>query len=223
MDDSSADERSVDDGGRIIPRRGAMFTDSSLNKADLATNLAVQLLADGGWSALTLRNIAQAARVTPPAIAAWFPSSAVMRAAIAGRYGERWVRERGNQARHRIRPLVSTGEPVTLVEVALSLLPATRLEEVFAGVWLTILEAGRWDDAIAAQLAVVRERERDMVFDLLADVVCRDDVQREGYVDLVLVLTQRLDAALAAPHGALSAERAERAQRVVRACLSGVR
>lgn len=196
-----------------------MFTNSSLAKADLATDLAIQLLADGGWSALTLRNLAHAANVTPQAIAAWLPSASVMRAAIAGRYGERWVRERGHQARSRIRPLFRSAEPVTLQQVALSLLPATWLEEVFAGVWLTIVEAGRWDDALGAPVSVIREAERDMVLDLLCEVQCRDDAQREDFADLVLALTQGLSIARTRTDGAMSAERAEQ---VVHAFLSGV-
>lgn len=196
-----------------------MFTGSSLAKADLATNLAIQLLADGGWSALTLRNLARAANVTPQAIAAWFPSVTVMRASIAGRYGERWLRERNHQAHHRIRPPFGSTEPVTLPQVALSLLPATWVEEVFAGVWLTILEAGRWDDAVGARLSVVREAERDMVLDLLTGVECPSDGRREDHADLVLALTQGLSTARTRPDGAMSAERAEQ---VVHAFLSGV-
>ena len=181
MDDASRDE-----GTSLIPRQGGMFTDSSLNKADLATNLAIQLLADGGWSALTLRNLARTANVTPPAIAAWFPSASVMHAAIAGRYGERWIRERGRRARMRMYAFGST-QPISLPQVALSLLPATRLEEVF---------------------------------DLLMDVECGDEEQSEKYADLVLALTHGLVVARTAPHGAMSAERAEQ---VVHALLSGVR
>lgn len=179
-----------DDDRRLIPHMDAMFTTSSLAKADLATDLAIQLLADGGWSALTLRNMARAANMTPQAIAAWFPSAAAMRAAIAGRYGERWLRKRGTDAHHRLyRPLSST-EPLTVAQVALALLPATWLEETFAGVWLTIVEAGRWEEGVAASVAELREAERDLVLDLLTPVGCRDETQREDLIDVVLTVVQ---------------------------------
>lgn len=185
----------MDDDRRIIPRSGGMFTNSSLAKADMATDLAIQLLADGGWSALTLRNVARAANVTPQAIAAWFPSVTEMRAAVAGRYGERWIRERHYQARAKIRAPVGSTEPVTPSQVALALLPATWLEEVYAGIWHTIVEASRWDEAVNARVTAIREAERDMVFDLLAQVECGDDAQREDFTDLVLAAVAGISAA----------------------------
>lgn len=147
-----------------------MFSRTSPAKADLATDLAIPLLAQGGWSALTLRNMARAGNVTPPAIAAWFPSVRAMRVAIARRYGERWLRERRYVASRRLwwpEDFEPTAAPAArlpecaLPRAALALLPATWLENVFDGVWLTVVEAGRWDEEIASSVAAVLDAERD--------------------------------------------------------------
>lgn len=107
-------------------------------------------VAEGGWSALTLRNVAAAANLTPQAIAAWFPSVGAMRIAVAAVYGDRWVRHLRYLGRTRtLRPV---GEPpLDLSALTAALLPQTWLEEVFDGVWLTIVEAGRWDEAIGSR------------------------------------------------------------------------
>lgn len=194
---------------RYIPRFGPMFTGSSPAKGDMATDLAIPLLAEGGWSAITLRTVARAANVTPQAIAAWFPSVTAMRIAIAERYGDRWIRERGCVARRRLfdrpRPVaVSTARS----EVAHALLPQTWLEEVFDGIWLTVVEAGRWDEAVGSAVADVLERERDVVADLLADRL-RDlpddaalgDQQLDQDVEIVLALVRGLRTARTSRHG----------------------
>ncbi|NYE35207.1 AcrR family transcriptional regulator [Nocardioides cavernae] len=151
---------------RSIPRSGAMFSRASLAKADLATNLAIPLLAEGGWAALTLRAMAHASHVTPQAIAAWFPSVAAMQAAVAGRYGDRWIAERSYLARRRLLELQPA--QTTPDAVVAALLPQSRLEEVFDGVWLTILEASRWDDGLGAAVAHVLAREKEVVHDLVS-------------------------------------------------------
>src|SRR5690349_5746113 len=103
----------MDEDERYIPRWGPMFTNGSLAKADLATNVAIPLVAEGGWGALTLRSMASAANVTPQAIAAWFPSATAMRVAIAGRYGQRWIRHRGRMAGRSLvlKPVESVPPP----------------------------------------------------------------------------------------------------------------
>jgi AcrR family transcriptional regulator len=190
----------VDDDMRFIPRSGPMFSGGSLAKADLATNLAIPLMAEGGWSALTLRNISRAANVTPQAIAAWFPSVDAMRAAIAERYGQRWIRERSCLARRAIRLPQPDSQPdsetVAVPRVALAMLPATWLEDVFDGVWLTVVEAGRWDEAVGSAVAAVQESERDLVDELLAGADGRDEVLKHE-VDLMLAIVRGLRASRA--------------------------
>ena len=176
----------MDADTRFIPRSGPMFSRSSPAKAQMATDLAIPILADGGWSALTLRNVAAAANVTPQAIAAWFPSVAAMRAAVAAVYGDRWIRERGNLARARTLSASSGGAGLTVPDVALALLPQSWLEEVFDGIWLTIVEAGRWDDAIGSSVTAIRSRERDLTRGLL-EASRRDELESlEREVELVL-------------------------------------
>lgn len=154
------------DEQRYIPRTGAMFSRGSVARAEIATDLAIEIIAGGGWSALTLRNVASAANVTPQAIAAWFPSVSAMRAAVAVRYGERWIRQLGYFARTRYRPRPA-GEPPDLAAVIDALLPQSWLEEVFDGIWLSVVEAGRWDRAIGRSVTDVQEQERDIVRDLV--------------------------------------------------------
>lgn len=176
----------MDADNRFIPRSGPMFSRSSPAKAQMATDLAIPILADGGWPALTLRNVAAAANVTPQAIAAWFPSVAAMRAAVAAVYGDRWIRERGNLARARTFSASSGGAGLTVPDVALALLPQSWLEEVFDGIWSTIVEAGRWDDAIGSSVTAVRSRERALTRGLL-EASRRDEHESlEREVELVL-------------------------------------
>lgn len=154
------------DEERYIPRTGAMFSRGSVARTEIATDLAIGIVAEGGWSALTLRNVALAANVTPQAIAAWFPSVSAMRVAVAARYGERWIRQLGYFARTRYRPDPG-GNPPELSSVVDALLPQSWLEAVFDGVWLSVVEAGRWDQAIGRSVTDVQEREEDIVRQLV--------------------------------------------------------
>lgn len=179
---------------RFIPRSGPMFSRSSPAKAQMATDLAIPILADGGWPALTLRNAATAANVTPQAIAAWFPSVSEMRVAVATRYGDRWISERANVARTRTLSLTAGREAHTLSDVAMALIPQSWLEEVFDGIWLSIVEASRWDEDISPSVEAVERRERELVRGLL-EVSRRSEVERlECEVDVVLALVRGLRA-----------------------------
>jgi AcrR family transcriptional regulator len=207
----------VDSDERYIPRFGPMFSGSSPAKAEMATDLAIPLLAEGGWSAVTLRTVARAANVTPQAIAAWFPTVAMMRVAIAERYGHRWIRERAYQAGRR---LLRAPRPDDLdaarAQVVQALLPETWLEEVFDGVWLTVVEAGRWDELVGSMVADVQAREQEVVADLLeerlpdrpVDAGAHDSLRLDHHVDIVLALARGMRVARTSPHSPMSAERA---------------
>lgn len=195
-----------------------MFSRTSPAKADLATDLAIPLLAQGGWSALTLRNMAREGNVTPQAIAAWFPSVQDMRAAVARRYGERWLRERGYLARRRLwwparEPSAVLSVALTagaLPRAALALLPATWLEELFDGVWLTVVEAGRWDEEIGSSVAAVLDAERDLVAELLGGTPGLGQAPLEQDVDLVLATVRGLRASCAGQRGEVTSASAGR-------------
>jgi AcrR family transcriptional regulator len=179
---------------RYIPRSGPMFSRGDGARAELATDEAIPILAEGGWGALTMRNVAKAANVTPQAIAARFPSVAAMRVAIAQRYGDRWVRERGYLARTRTASTRFAGGTPTLPEIVTAMLPHTWLEDTYDGIWLTIVEAGRWDVAIASTVADVQERERGVVRDLIDPSGRHDHEDLERDVDLVLSLVRGMRA-----------------------------
>lgn len=192
LDDLPVDER-------YIPRIGPMFSQGSVARAELATDLAIPILAEGGWSALTMRRVALAANVTPQAIAAWFPSVASMRAAVAERYGDRWIRERGRLARNRllharIAGSIDQDEAPALSQLATALLPESWLEETYDGIWLTIVEAGRWDETIGEAVAAVQERERDVVRDLIDPSGASDLASLEHDVELVLAMVNGMRA-----------------------------
>ena len=192
LDDLPMDER-------FLPRSGPMFSRGSSVRAELATDLAIPILAEGGWSALTMRRVALAANVTPQAIAAWFPWVAAMRAAVAERYGNRWLSDRRYLARIRLSRVRRAGtaeedEAPLLLELAASLLPESWLEETYDGIWLTIVEAGRWDETIGEVVAAVHERERDVVCDLIDPSGARDVESLERDVELVLAVVHGLRA-----------------------------
>lgn len=196
--------------GPFIRRDGPMFRPISLNKAHIATDLAIPLLAAGGWDALTLRNVGRAARITPQAVAAWFPSVATMRSTIAGCYGERWIRER----RRRAWSLATTPEAVAPVELACALLPQTCEEEIFDRIWLTILEAARWDESVGKAAADIVAAERDLVAELLRDPHGTPPEEPEPHVALVLALVHGVRAARCAPHLPMTVEQGEHAVRL---------
>jgi AcrR family transcriptional regulator len=200
----------MDEDEHYMPRWGPMFSKGSLAKPDLATDVAIPLMAEGGWGALTLRNMASVANVTPQAIAAWFPSVAAMRVAIAERYGQRWIRQRGQVANHRI--VRAQVESITPPQVALALLPETWLETVYDRVWLAVVEAGRWDHGVGLAVATIEEQERDLVFHLMTSAEAPERPVED--VDLALALTRGARIARTAVHDPLTAERATAALRV---------
>lgn len=204
----------MDDDARYIPHSSPMFSQGSLARSDLATNLAIPILAEGGWAALTLRSVATAANVTPQAISAWFPTVGAMRLAVASRYGDRWIRARGSDALTRV--LCAPPRQDRLVPgLALALMPHTWLEELFDGIWLTVVEAGRWDEATAAAVSEVQERETDIVRSLVRQVrgttgPPQDHDQEQLDVELVLALVRGMRLTHAAARAGQTHERAAR-------------
>ena len=200
----------MDEDEHYMPRWGPMFSKGSLAKPDLATDVAIPLMAEGGWGALTLRNMASVANVTPQAIAAWFPSVAAMRVAIAERYGQRWIRQRGQVALQRL--VRAQVESVTPPQVALALLPETWLETVYDRVWLAVVEAGRWDAGVGSAVAAIEEQERDLVFHLMTSAETPERPDED--VELALALTRGVRIARTAVHDPLKTARATAALRV---------
>ena len=186
MDGEHLEER------RYIPRTGGMFSRGSLAKAEMATDLAIPIVAEGGWPALTLRNVARAANVTPQAIAAWFPSVGAMRVAVAARYGDRWICERGYLARWRTLSARAGAPTPTVPAAAAALLPQSWLEATYDGIWTSIVEAGRWDEAIGNTVAGVHEQEEDLARGLLDPSGLRRDTDLEVRVELTLALVRGL-------------------------------
>ncbi|WP_139306474.1 hypothetical protein [Nocardioides exalbidus] len=175
-------------------RFGPMFAPGRPARSERATDLAIPVLHAGGWSGLTLRTMARAANTTPQAVAAWFPSVGRMRLAIAERYGKRWIRERGAAARRQLRA-IDTDDECRVVQVARALATRNRAERAFDGIWLTIVEASRWDLAIRSVVAPVLARERDLVTGLLVELGEPEPSESDVELALALVRGQRFSVA----------------------------
>lgn len=126
-----------------------MFHDRSLNRGDIATDLAIPLLAEGGWPAMTLAAVAGRGNMKRQSVAQWFGNVEAMREVVAWQYTRRWVRLLSAQLTPLYRARESGDHP-TAATVARLLLPADDDGVVFARIWLAICEAGRSDPSIAA-------------------------------------------------------------------------
>lgn len=61
--------------------------------------MAIELIADGGVEAVTLRSLAQRIRATPSGVLRWFDSSAHMWGRIVAAFGRRWEHWLADRAR----------------------------------------------------------------------------------------------------------------------------
>jgi hypothetical protein len=69
-----------------------MFRDRSLNRGDIATDLAIPLLAEGGWPAMTLAAVAARGNMKRQSVAQWFGNVEATREMVAWQYTRRWLR-----------------------------------------------------------------------------------------------------------------------------------
>ncbi|WP_439936716.1 hypothetical protein ACS3YM_12290 [Nocardia sp. N13] len=88
-----------------------------------------------------------------------------------------------------------------------ALLPQSWLEEVYDGIWLSIVEAGRWDEAVGSAVAEVEERERDIVRAVLGGPGDDGVEHLDRDVDLALALVHGLRARHAPAREDLTAAR----------------
>jgi len=135
-----------------------MFRDRSLNRAEIATDLAIPLLAEGGWPAMTIAAVAARGNMKRQSVAQWFGSGAAFREQVAWRYAWRWAALLSSQ----LVMLYSIEDP-DAATVAQRLLPTDEDGIVFARVWLAICEAGRSDESIAAAVRHGEAGERELI------------------------------------------------------------
>lgn len=167
-----------------------MFRQTSLNRGDIATDLAIPLLASGGWRAMTLRTLGKAAKVSSAAVAGWFGTTARLHREVAHVYGNRWlwlVERRVNLALFG-----SEDEPLTRADVVSALLPAEGEDVIYHRIWLTIIEAARWEPDVATVVADAQDYERGLVLRMLrhlpdAASIAPHDLEAEATLVVALV------------------------------------
>jgi len=149
-------------------RREPMFRDCSLNRADIATDLAIPVLADGGWPAMTLAAVAARGNLKRQSVAQWFGNVEAMREQVAWRYARRWLVLLSAQLT-RLHHDADRGEDIDAATVATLLLPQDDDGIAFARIWLAICEAGRSDVGVAAAATFGETEQRHMVEGWLPD------------------------------------------------------
>ena len=117
-----------------------MLRPTSANRGDIVTDCMVEILAEGGSPAVTLRALADRIGVTPSGVLRWFGSTDLMWETMAARYGWRWIALLRNRMRfHRRSPL----RPASCRHDVHLLLPWTDEEVIWTRVWLALVEVGR--------------------------------------------------------------------------------
>ena len=180
-----------------------MFRLNSPHRADMATAMAIPLLIEGGWSAMTMRSLGRAAKISGPAVAAWYGSAERLHEVVASRYGLRWLDLMSLQLARRPTHDQTPGDVLT------ALVPADEDEIAYTRVWLTIQEAGRTEPRVGAAVAHTESQERWM---LAARV--------DEHAEEVMTVLRGLRAAVCAPAEPLSLEDARAVAQVIGAALS---
>lgn len=167
-----------------------MFCDRRINRGDIATDLAIPLLAEGGWPAMTLAAVAGRGNMKRQSVAQWFGNVEAMREMVAWQYTRRWLRLLSAQLTPLYRERERGARPDATV-VARLLLPENNDGIVFARIWLAICEAGRSDLSIAAATTYGESEQLAMVRDWLPGT---DDSDIRGVCGLVTGLRAQLSA-----------------------------
>lgn len=158
--------------------------------------MAIELIADGGVEAVTLRSLAQRIRATPSGVLRWFDSSAHMWGRIVAAFGGRWEHWLADRA----RPDPRRG-PFEDVRVN-AMLPFTDEEARWTRVWLALVEAGRSRPDLAPRIAPVEARERVVLERMLTRAM--GEPPDPALVDTTLALVRGLRHAVCAPHEPMS-------------------
>ena len=177
---------------------GILRPDSS-HRGDIVTDCMVDLLAEGGFSAVTLRTLAARVGVTSSALIRWFGSTDQMWEVIAARYGQRWMdllQDRGRPYRpHPLRPAWAT-------HLLHGLLPGTDDEVVWTRVWLALVEIGRHRTRVGVVIDGVEEDERAWTRWAL------EESAGPEHVDAVVALVRGLRHTICAPERPIPVRRA---------------
>lgn len=168
---------------------------SSADRGDMVTDCALELLAEGGSPAVTLRSLADRIGASSPGVLSWFGTTDRMWQVIAGRYGQRWIELQ--QSPFRAQPLRPPGASARVH----GLLPGTDDEVVWTRVWLALVEVGRHRDSVGAVIGHIEADELHVARRLLGS-----DIHEEP--DGVLALVRGLRHAICAPTRPMPVRRA---------------
>lgn len=125
-----------------------MLTPHSAARHDLATDLAIPLVATGGLAALTPRAIGGLAGCSRQAVHQWFGDQTGLRRAVAARFTARWTR---------------WADVRVYQNGLLGLLPDNPQVRDWTRVWLSLTEAATRDSYIASCIATGRAAELDLI------------------------------------------------------------
>ncbi|QIK76624.1 hypothetical protein [Nocardioides piscis] len=164
-----------------------MFAFTSQAKADMATDLAIPVMAEQGWQAVTLANVGARGNMSKQSVQAWFGGVQPLREQIAWRYARRWTQLLSYQLAGAYNP-----PGPNAATVAKRLLPADEDGIVFARVWLAICEAGRSDAAVGAATVFGEQEQHAMIRRWLPD-------EQSGAVRALAALVTGLRADLCSP------------------------
>jgi AcrR family transcriptional regulator len=163
-----------------------MLTPDSAARIDMATDLAIPVIAERGLRAVTPREIAALAGCSRQAVHQWFGSQEDLRVAVAARFVARWTR--WLDVREHVDGLAA-------------LLPDCAEVLAWTRAWLALVEAAHRDPQLGRLVDVGRTQERDLVQTALHRVTPRhlDDDRLVPATTLVHALVEGLRAQLS--HG----------------------
>jgi len=141
-----------------------MLRPSSVNRGDIVTDLVIDLIAEGGSHAVTLRGLADRVGVTSAGLVQWFGNTDRMWEVMAATYGDRWIAFLQDPMRFRRGgPLL----PSTATHRVHGLLPATDEEVIWTRVWLALVEVGRHRHRVGVVIDRVETEECAVIARLL--------------------------------------------------------
>ena len=176
-----------------------MLRPSSADRGDIVTDCMIELLAEGGFPAVTLRALADRIGVTPSGVLRWFGSTDLMWQAIAARYGDRWIALMWDPTRfYRRSPL----RPASCAHEVHGLLPGTDEEVIWTRVWLALVEIGRHSHRVGAVIDGIEAEERGHIERLIG----RGGDPLEA--DAIAALVRGLRHAICAPENSMPVRRA---------------
>jgi AcrR family transcriptional regulator len=150
--------------GRMWPYEHGMLRPMSVDRGDIVTDCMIEILAQGGFPAVTLRALAERIGVTPSGVLRWFGTTDRMWASVAARFGWRWIAYLEDPARlHRRSPL----RPTSCRDNVHRLLPGTDEEVIWTRVWLALVEVGRHCEDVGLVIDQIETEERELIDQLL--------------------------------------------------------